>query len=166
MSSPPARGDMAGVFEGARGTVIEIGIGVLLILGAGVILTGAGDMLLGPSVIDLFPLIGYGGTAFILAIGLLLIAAGLARRAMARHHARRHALRSARLSSIGCLLAASLAVGVPLCAAPFNLVVVADFPLGYYAAAQGALIGLAALAFAWAARQNRIDAAAGEPAHE
>jgi putative solute:sodium symporter small subunit len=138
--------------------VIEIGIGLLLIVGAGVILTGAGDLLLGPAAIDLFPLIGFVGTFFIAAVGLLLIAAGLARRTMQRHHARRHELRSARLAWIGTLLVASLAIGVPLCAAPFNLVSVAGFPLGYYAAAQGALIALVVLAFAWAGRQNRIDA--------
>jgi putative solute:sodium symporter small subunit len=144
-------------------TVIEIGIGLLLVLGASVILTGAGDTL-GLEAVDVFPLIGYGGIGFIAALGVLFIAAGLTRRAMQRHHARRYALRSARLTWVGVLLTAFLAIGVPLCAAPFNLVSVGGFPLGYYAAAQGALIGLVVLAFAWAGRRNRIDAE--EPAHE
>ena len=136
----------------------EIALGLLLIAGMLAILAGVGGLLPGPSGIDPLPLIGYGGTAFILAAGVLLVAAGLARRAIARHPERRHALRSARLTAAGVLAAAGLALGLPLSAEPFNLVRIEGFPLGYYLAAQGALIGLVILAFAWAARQSRVDA--------
>ena len=76
----------------------------------------------------------------------------------------RHALRTARLMIGTLLVTAGLAIGLPLAAEPFNLVRIAGFPLGYYLAAQGALIGLVVLAFVWAARQSRIDAE--EPGHE
>lgn len=136
--------------------MIEIGLGVVLVLGAVVILAGAGDTL-GLSSIDLFPLLGYGGTAFILALGVLLMASGLVRRALKRHHERRHVLRTMRLTTFGVLATASLAVGLPLAAEPFNLVHVNGFPLGYYLVAEAALAGLVVLAFVWAGRQNRID---------
>lgn len=137
--------------------MIEILLGLLLVAGAFIILTGAGDTL-GLSNIDFFPLLGYGGTGFILALGILLIAAGLSRRAMQRHHERRHTIRSARLTAAAFLGVASLAAGLPLAAEPFNLLRIEGFPVGYYLAAQGGLIGLVILAFVWAGRQNRIDA--------
>lgn len=140
--------------------MIEIGLGLLLIAGAFVILAGAGDTL-GLSDIDFFPLLGYGGTGFILGLGVLLVAAGLVRRAMKRHHERRYTLRTSRLTTTGILAAASLAIGLPLAAEPFNLVRIEGLPGGYYLAAQGALVGLVILAFIWAARQNRIDVEEG-----
>ncbi len=141
--------------------MIEIVLGLLLLAGAVIVVMGAGDTL-GLSNIDFFPLLGYGGTAFILALGILLIAAGLSRRAMKRHHARRHTLRSARLTTSALLLVACLTVGLLLASEPFNLLRVDGLPLGYYLAAQGGLIGLVILAFVWAARQNRIDIEGGE----
>lgn len=148
--------------------MIEIGLGVLLLAAAVIVLIGAGDTL-GLSNVDFFPLLGYGGTGFIVALGILLIAAGLSRRAMKRRHERRHTLRSARLTTAALLAAASLTIGILLASGPFNLVRVDGLPLGYYLAAEAGLIGLVILAFVWAARQNRIDAeegAAEEVAHE
>ncbi|MDQ8697907.1 sodium/substrate symporter small subunit [Hyphomicrobium sp. LHD-15] len=141
--------------------MIEIVLGLLLLAGAVIVVMGAGDTL-GLSNIDFFPLLGYGGTAFILALGILLIAAGLSRRAMKRHHARRHTLRSARLTTAALLLVACLTAGLLLASEPFNLLRVDGLPLGYYLAAQGGLIGLVILAFVWAARQNRIDLEGGD----
>lgn len=141
--------------------MIEIVLGLLLLAGAVIVVMGAGDTL-GLSNIDFFPLLGYGGTAFILALGILLIAAGFSRRAMKRHHARRHTLRSARLTTSALLLVACLTAGLLLASEPFNLLRVDGLPLGYYLAAQGGLIGLVILAFVWAARQNRIDIEGGE----
>lgn len=138
--------------------MIEIVLGLLLIVGALAILAP------GATGIDLIPLIGYGGTGVLIGAGVLLIAAGLTRRALRRDAARGHALRTARLTIGALLVTAGLAIGLPLAAEPFNLVRVAGFPLGYYLAAQGALIGLVVLAFVWAARQSRIDAE--EPHHE
>jgi putative solute:sodium symporter small subunit len=144
--------------------MIEIGLGVLLLAAAVIVLIGAGDTL-GLSSIDFFPLLGYGGTGFIVALGSLLIAAGLSRRAMQRRHERRHTLRSARLTTAALLSGACLTMGLLLGPEPFNLVRIRGLPLGYYLAAQGGLIGLVVLAFVWAARQNRIDAEEGA-AHE
>lgn len=138
--------------------MIEIVLGLLLIVGALAILAP------GATGIDLIPLIGYGGAVILIGAGVLLFAAGLTRRAIRREPARGHALRTARLTIGALLVTAGLALGLPLAAEPFNLVRVAGFPLGYYLAAQGALIGLVVLAFVWAARQSRIDAE--EPGHE
>ena len=141
--------------------MIEIGVGLLLAAGALVILAGAFGVGLAPAGVDLFPLVGYGGTALMLAAGILLVAAGRTRRAIAHHPERRRALRTARLSTAAVLLVAFLALGLPLVPGPFNLVRIGGFPGGYYLAAQGALVGLVILAFWWAGRQSRIDA--GEP---
>lgn len=138
--------------------MIEIGFGLLLIAAVLAILSGVGGILPGAAGIDLLPLLGYGGTAFLLAAGALLVADGLARRTIRSNPARRHAVRTARLTTAGLLATAALAIGLPLAAGPANLVRVAGFPAGYYLAAQGALVGLVILAFAWAARQSRIDA--------
>lgn len=141
--------------------MIEIAFGLVLIAAVAAILSGVGGLVPGASGIDLLPLLGYGGTALFLALGVLLVADGLARRAIVRHPERRLALRTARLTATSLLVIAVLAVGLPLTAEPANLVRLAGLPLGYYLAAQGALIGLVILAFAWAARQNRIDTAEG-----
>jgi len=138
--------------------MIEIGFGLLLIAAVLAILSGVGGILPGAAGIDLLPLLGYGGTAFLLAAGALLVADGLARRTIRSNPARRHAVRTARLTTAGLLATVALAIGLPLAAGPANLVRVAGFPAGYYLAAQGALVGLVTLAFAWAARQSRIDA--------
>ena len=143
--------------------MIEIGLGLLLVAGAAVVLAGAFGIVVAPAGVDLFPLVGAVGLGLILAAGLLMVAAGHTRRALARHPERRHRLRSARLTTVALLFAAALAVGLPLSPGPFNLVRVGGFPMGYYFAAQGALIGLVILAFWWAARQNRIDAEEREP---
>lgn len=137
--------------------MIEIGLGLLLIACVVAMLAGVGGLLPGASGIDLLPLLGYGGIGFLLAAGVLLVAAGLARRAIRSHPARRQALRTVRLTTVALLTTAGLAIGVPLAAEPANLVRIEGLPVGYYLAAQGALIGLVVLAFAWASRQSRID---------
>jgi putative solute:sodium symporter small subunit len=141
--------------------MIEIGLGLLLVAAAFIVLTGAGDAL-GLPHIDFLPLLGYGGVAFLLALGLLMLAAGFSRRAIKRNHGARHALRSARLAMVALLLVACLALGSLLGAEPFNLVRIDGMPLGYDMAAQAGLIGLVILAFVWAGRQNRIDAEESE----
>lgn len=138
--------------------MIEIGFGLLLIAGVLAVLAGVGGLLPGASGIDLLPLLGYGGVALLLAAGALLVADGLARRAIGRNPGIRYALRTARLTTAALLATAALAIGLPLAAGPANLVRIEGMPLGYYLAAQGALIGLVILAFVWAARQNCIDA--------
>lgn len=137
--------------------MIEIGIGLLLAAAALFVLAGAFGVVLAPAGVDLFPLVGYGGAGLVFAAGVLLVAAGRTRRAIARHPGRRHALRTARLTIVAVLLTAVLAIGLPLRPGPFNLLRIGGFPAGYYLAAQGALVGLVILAFWWAKRQDRID---------
>lgn len=138
--------------------VIEIGLGFLLVAGALALAAGAFGIVVAPAGVDLYPLFGAIGTGLVLAAGVLLVAAGRTRRAIAHRPERRHALRSARLTSVALLLVAGLTIGLFLSPGPFNLVRVGGFPMGYYFAAQGALVALVILAFWWAGRQNRIDA--------
>lgn len=138
--------------------MVEIGLGLLLIASVLAILAGVGGLLPGASGIDLLPLLGYGGTGFLLGVGALLVAAGFTRRAIRSRPERRLALRTARLTTVALLVTAGLAIGLPFAAGPASLVNIAGFPGGYYLAAQGGLIGLVILAFVWAARQNRFDA--------
>ncbi len=136
--------------------MIELGVGLLMILGAAAIATGIAATLAGG--IDLLPLIGLGGTAVLAAAGLLIGAAGALRLAIRRHDAHRHLLRSARLTAASLLILSALALGAPLAADMLNLVQMDGVRLGYLVAAQVSLAGLALLAFVWALRQNRIDA--------
>lgn len=137
--------------------MIEFGLGLLLVAAAIAIVTGAPVALLGAGAIDLMPLLGFGGVALMAALGLLLCAAGLVRRALKRESDNRHALRSARLATSALLSVGVLTLGVPFAADVLNLVRLDGFPLGYYLAAQGALIALVGVAFGWAGRQTKID---------
>lgn len=143
--------------------MIEIALGVLLLVLAIAVLSGVGGLVPGASGIDILPLLGYRGLALLLASGVLLIAAGMIRRAIACYPERRHALRTARTTATALIFVALLSIGLPLVAEPLSLVRLGGVPLGYFLAAQGALIGLAVLAFIWALRQNGIDAAEGDP---
>lgn len=141
--------------------MIEIVLGLLVILALLAALVGSGGMLPGVSTFDPLLLLGYGGIAGVLAAGLLLVAAGRQRRAIARHPERRHALLSTRLAAAGSLAVAGLVAGPALTAEPMNLLSLSALPAGYYMAAEGALIGLVVVAFAWAARQSHLDAVEG-----
>jgi putative solute:sodium symporter small subunit len=55
------------------------------------------------------------------------------------------------------VLWAGLGVGIPLFANHLNEIVLFGFPLGYFMAAQGSLIGFVVLIFWYARRQNQID---------
>lgn len=55
---------------------------------------------------------------------------------------------------------ALLALLLPLYASALNLLSFLGFPLGFYMAAQGSLIGIAGLAFLFAHCQDRIEAKA------
>jgi putative solute:sodium symporter small subunit len=140
--------------------VIEILLGVLALAGAVVILMGAGDTL-GLPVGDLFPLIGFRGTALIVLVGVLLIARGAYRLSLKKAHTRRWELRSAGLMWTAISVTVLLGIGVPLLAEFLNLFRIGGFPLGYYLSAQGVLVALAMLAFIFASRQDAIDAGEG-----
>lgn len=140
--------------------MIEIGCGVLVIAAALAILTGAASALHLP-VPDLFPLFGILGTAAIFATGLLLVLHGIYRRRLKRQTAGRHALRSAGLMLTSLLAVGLFAFAVPQLVEPLNLIKLAGFPAGFYAAAQGALVVLVIIAFIAAARQDAIDSQDG-----
>ena len=136
--------------------MIEIALGVLVIAAALAILTGAGSALHLP-VPDLFSLVGISGTATIAAVGLILLSHGAYRRALHRRTTRRRAFRSAGLMLASLLCIGFLAFVVPQWVEALNLVRIAGFPAGYYAAAQGILVVLVMIAFVAAARQDAID---------
>lgn len=58
---------------------------------------------------------------------------------------------------------ALLALLLPLYASALNLASFLGFPLGFYMAAQGSLIGIAGLVFIFARVQDRIEARAMQP---
>ena len=138
--------------------MVEIGIGMMLAAAAFIVAAVAIGAMAPPAGVDLFPLVGWTGTAFVLALAGLLVAAGLTRRAIARNPERSGALRAGRLTTGALLLVAACAIGLPLVPGPFNLVRIAGVPGGYYWAAQGGLVALVVVAFWWAARRNRIEA--------
>lgn len=137
--------------------MIEIVLGLLVIVSLLATLAGAGGMLPGVSTFDPLLLLGYGGVAGVVGTGLLLVIAGVLRRAIARAPRHGHALRSVRLATAGSLAVAGFAAGPALTAEPMNLLSISAVPAGYYMAAEGALIGLVVVAFAWAARQSHLD---------
>jgi putative solute:sodium symporter small subunit len=137
--------------------VIQIVLGSLAVLGALVILMGAGDTLRLP-VGDLFPLIGFLGTGLIISFGALLIAQGIYSRRLRRPHRDRHGVRSGGLAFASLLGVLFLAFVTPLLAEPLNLIAIGGFPAGYYMAAQGSLLGLVILIFLTVLKQNTIDA--------
>lgn len=136
--------------------MIEIALGILAIAATIPILMGAGDTL-GLPVGDLFPILGYGGTAAIAAIGSLLALRGAYRLAKKRPQGNRHSLRTLGLMWTMAALVVLFALLIPLFAAPLNVASIGGFPLGYYLAAQGSLIALVLLAFVHAAKQDAID---------
>jgi putative solute:sodium symporter small subunit len=136
--------------------MIEIAFGLLVIAAAVAILMGAADTLLLP-VPDLFPIIGFTGTAVIAGAGLLLILHGAYRLVRNRRTSGRHALRSAGLLAAMLLLIALFGFAAPLLVEPLNLITIRGFPAGFYIAAQGALIALVIVAFVAATRQDAID---------
>jgi putative solute:sodium symporter small subunit len=131
--------------------IFEMVLGALMALAGMALATGIADAVLPQVPIGL-------GLAMTLAIvGLLLIFDGiLGRQSRSTQHQNTH-VRTVRLASraTACLIA--LALVSPLLSGPLNLVAIQGFPLGYYIAAQGAIIAFALLAFAIATRQNAID---------
>lgn len=139
--------------------MIEIGLGLFLVAVLAAMLSGVGRLVPGGESIDLVPLLGIEGVALVLAVTALLIASGMVRNALRAYPEHAHALCTARLTVHALLVAAGFAIGIPFAVGPANLIRIDGMPLGYYAAAQAALVALVVVAFVWAARQGRIDAA-------
>lgn len=108
-----------------------------------------------------FP-VGLETTGAIAALGVLLLAHGLYRiRLKRREEGRRHWFRSIGLMGVVLVLTSVLALVIPAIAPLLNVFRVAGFPLGYYMAAQGSLIGLVILLFVYAAYADSVDGQEG-----
>jgi len=81
----------------------------------------------------------------------------MARKPMTPEKARQYWRKTSHLMWIVLAVWAALGVGVHVFAADLNHVVILGFPLGYYMAAQGSLIGFVVLIFWYTRRQNDID---------
>jgi putative solute:sodium symporter small subunit len=130
---------------------VKIALGLIVILVSAALASGLADTVM--------PLPPFGaGAALVLAgAGAVLAASGLYDWRLRRDGGDANALR--RFGRSGFILVLILAVvfAVPSLAAPLNLIEVGGFPLGYYVAAQGALIVLAMLAFVAASRLDALD---------
>lgn len=132
---------------------IEIGLGVLIMVAAVALAAGVADSLLP------LPPLGFGGTLTLIAMG-----AGLVSHGLIGHRVRQDVVNTAPLRVLGrtvstLILTVMIVVAVPSLVAPLNLTQVAGFPLGFYVAAQGALLALAILAFRAA---QQLDASEAE----
>ena len=81
----------------------------------------------------------------------------MARAPMTPEKARQYWLKTSHLMWVVLAAWLALSIGAHLYAERLNAVTILGFPLGYYMAAQGSLIGFVLLIFWYARRQNRID---------
>lgn len=132
----------------------EITLGILVLLGAVATLVGIAPMLGLP---DAFALVGLTGTSVIAGIGALLVLHGTYRRVLRAGTGDQSALRMLGLTTAALAAVAALTLGVPLMVEPLNLVTVGGFPMGFYLAAQGVLIGLVILTFLYARTASAIE---------
>ena len=70
---------------------------------------------------------------------------------------RKYWRKTSQLMRVVLVFWAGLGLGIPLLANRLNEIVFFGFPLGFFMAAQGSLIGFVILIFWYARRQNRID---------
>ncbi len=131
--------------------MIEILAGVLVLAAAVALAMGVGDSLM------LTPVLGLGSYLTIAAAGAALVAHGAFRRLRDHGTGNRYWLRTGGLLWAVLGAAAILTFLLPAATAHLGLFKISGFPLGYYAAAQGALIGLAILMFCAARKQDRIE---------
>ena len=131
--------------------MIEISAGVLVLAAALALAMGVGDSLM------LTPVLGLGTYLTIAAAGIALVAHGAVRRLRNHGTGNRYWLRTGGLLWAVLGTAAILTFLLPAATARLGLIKVSGFPLGYYVAAQGALIGLAILMFCATRKQDRIE---------
>jgi putative solute:sodium symporter small subunit len=81
----------------------------------------------------------------------------MARETMTPDKGRRYWLKTSHLMWTVLALWAVLGLGIHLFAETLNAVVILGFPLGYFMAAQGSLIGFVVVIFWYTKRQNSID---------
>jgi putative solute:sodium symporter small subunit len=131
---------------------IEIGLGVLVIAAAVALASGYTDAKLP------VPPIGFAGTLALVTIGASLVAHGLIGLRIKRNIDNSAPLRVLGRTIFTLTLALLIVIAVPALVAPLNLGTVAGFPVGFYLAAQGALLALAVLAFRAAQQMDAAEA--------
>lgn len=100
---------------------------------------------------------GPASAAMLVAFGLFMAAHGAYRVRVKRNGQDRHWLRTAGTALVMLLLLVDVALALPLAAPFLNAFKIAGFPLGYYMAAQGSLILIVLLMFAFASRADSVD---------
>ncbi len=127
---------------------------------AGIVIVALAIALAAGVVDQIIPLpdVGIGATLAIVLVGGLLAAHGLVRRRLQTDGPQSSALRWRGRTGWTLVQALALVIAVPAFVAPLNLITIAGFPLGYYAAAQGALIALALVALRAAHRLDSLEA--------
>ena len=136
--------------------MIEVFAGVLVLAAALALAMGLGDSFM------LTPVLGLGSVLTIAAAGIALIAHGAFRRLRDQGSGNNYWLRTSGLLGAVLGVTALLTFLLPAGTARLGLFKISGFPLGYYMAAQGALIGLAILIFIASRKQDRIEWEAAE----
>ena len=130
--------------------MIEVVLGLVLLAASGASAMGAASAVIPMPV----------GLAVAYALGLLggvLVGHGVYRVLLRREGANLDWIRSCGLAVAVLALLAVFGLLAPLLAPLLNAFRIAGFPLGFYMVAQGSLIVFAMLAFAAAARAERLD---------
>jgi putative solute:sodium symporter small subunit len=140
----------------------EIIAGAMLLAIALILPTGLAD--------HIMPLSAFGlGAGLILAmLGAVMLAHGLVSRRLAGLAQDQDAvcrLRARARVLWTLVVSTGVVIAVPYLTGPLNLVTVAGFPLGYFMAAQGALLLLTIIAFRAARRLDTIDFETGVKRH-
>lgn len=136
--------------------MIELALGLVVLVASAAAVVGLGQGLLPAQLMLPVPILLTAATIAAL-FGMLLAGHGIYRVRLRRVPDARHWTRSTGLMWTVLAMLAVLAFVLPLLAPFFNIVKVAGFPLGFYLSAQGSLILLVALIFAYVARADAID---------
>lgn len=136
--------------------MIEMALGLLVLVAAVAAALGLGQSLFSAYFMVPAPMLM---TAAMLAafVGLLLFSHGLYRMRLRRVPGARYWTRSSGLMWTALAFLFVLAFALPLMAPFLNILKVAGYPLGFYMSAQGSLILIVALLFAFVARADAID---------
>ena len=151
--------------------MIEIVLGALVMFAALVVLLKPLAVGVAPA-LSLLPGVGAGATAALAISGLALVLHGTYRRLRKSEARNQHWLRTVAVTLVAIAGVLLVAFAVPLLAETLNIIKVGGFPLGFYMAAQGCLVLLAALTFVATRmldgldRSPAIDLPAGPIPHE
>jgi putative solute:sodium symporter small subunit len=136
--------------------MIELILGLLVLLMAGVLGTGLADGVLP------VPAPGLGSVAALIMLGLVLITHSLYRHRRDGGMSDRFWMRTAGTAGAMSLLTALLALVAPLFFAPLGLLKIGGFPVSYYVVAEALPICLVILIFHFVRRQDDIETVEGD----